>query len=85
MNKRIRDLAEQAGFVFYDIQAITGEDDGEIVEAYKWQAAEKFAQLIAQECIEVCKSGASGSDFELADHAADRIQRHFGVVNENVT
>lgn len=79
MNERIRELAEQAGFVFYDMQVMTGEDDGEIVEAYKWQAAEKFAQLIAQECIEICRSGASGSDFELANHAADRIVKHFGV------
>lgn len=49
MNKRIRELAEQAGFVFYDMQVITGEDDGEIVEAYEWSAIEKFAQLISQE------------------------------------
>ena len=50
MNKRIRELAEQAGFVFYDMQVMTGEEDGEIVEAYNYQAAEKFARLIAQEC-----------------------------------
>lgn len=79
MNKRIRELAEQAGFCFYDIQAITGEEDGQYVEAYSWQATEKFAQLIAQECANVCKYGVSEGDFELASHAADRIQRHFGV------
>lgn len=67
MNKRIRELAEQAGL------------DHNSYDRYGLFDEEKFAQLIAQECANVCRNGTSGSDFELANHAADRIQRHFGV------
>lgn len=50
MNNRIRELAEQAGFYFYDMHNIEGQDLGETVEADSWAAVDKFADLIAKEC-----------------------------------
>jgi hypothetical protein len=51
MNERIRELAEQAGFYFYDMHDIDGQDLGESIEADKWSVAEKFAELIVKECL----------------------------------
>jgi len=67
MNKRIRELAEQAGL------------DYDSYDRYGLFDEEKFAQLIVQECVEVCRTGVDEGDFELASHVADRILRHFGV------
>ena len=50
MNERIKKLAEQSGFYFYDLHDVDGEDLGETIEADSWCAAEKFAKLIVQEC-----------------------------------
>ena len=51
MNKRIKELAEQAGFYFYDMHDVDGEDLGETIEADSWTAAAKFAELIVRECV----------------------------------
>ena len=51
MNERIKTLAEQAGFYFYDMHDVDGQDLGETIEADSWTAAEKFAELIVRECI----------------------------------
>lgn len=67
MNKRIRELAEQAGL------------DHDSYDRYGLFDEEKFAQMIVQECVEVCRTGVTDSDFELANSAADRILRHFGI------
>jgi hypothetical protein len=56
MNERIRQLAEQAGFYFYDLHNIDGQDCGESIEADNWTAAEKFAELIEQDVIERLKT-----------------------------
>ena len=61
MNKRIRQLAEQAGFYFYDMHDVDGQDLGETVEADSWSAIEKFTQLIVQECTDTCRSQAAGA------------------------
>ena len=52
MNDRIKELAEQAGFYFYDMHDGDGEDLGETIEADSWTAAEKFAELIVRECVD---------------------------------
>ena len=52
MNKRIKELAEQAGFYFYDMHNVDGQDLGETVEADSWRVPEAFAKLIVKECIE---------------------------------
>lgn len=50
MNNQIRELAEQAGFYFYDMHNVDGQDLGETVEADSWRVPEAFAKLIVQEC-----------------------------------
>jgi plasmid stabilization system protein ParE len=76
MNERIRELAEQAGFYFYDMHDVNGEDLGETIEADSWNAAEKFAELIVQECASLCEVTAAGRD---AEDIAQAILAHFGV------
>jgi hypothetical protein len=74
MNERIKQLAEQAGFV----------DKGSNHTAYMSFDHEKFAELIVQECIEIVeyKGRKVGTThpvgFNLMDAAWD-IKDHFGV------
>ena len=49
MNEKIKQLAEQAGFYFYDMHDVDGQDLGETIEADSWSAADKFAELIVEE------------------------------------
>lgn len=49
MNERIKEIAEQAGFYFYDMHDIDGQDLGESIEADSWDCAEKFAELIIKD------------------------------------
>jgi len=51
MNSNIKKLAEQAGFHFYDLHDIEGEDLGETIEADSWEAAETFAELVIKDYI----------------------------------
>lgn len=78
MNDRVRELAEQAGLL-----AETWNNPEPFV-VYKENpnnpgALEKFTQSIVQECVDVCRTGVIEGDFELANSAADRILRHFGI------
>lgn len=52
MNKQLRELAEQAGFYFYDLHDIDGQDLGETIEADSWTAVDRFAELIVEDCIQ---------------------------------
>lgn len=54
MNERITELARKAGFYFYDLHDVDGQDFGETIEADSWDAAGKFAQLVAEECAKLC-------------------------------
>ena len=63
MNERIRELADQAGFV-YNFDPVT------------WMKHEKFAELIVRECIEVVKW--TPSQFP-NDECVKNIKEHFGV------
>jgi hypothetical protein len=56
MKKRIKLLAEQAGFHFYDMHNVDGQDLGESIEADEWSAAEKFAELIVRECVGILET-----------------------------
>ena len=73
MNERIRELAEQA---FFDEATSQSSDKMYTFSDHKMQ---QFAELIAQECVDVCRTGVTASDFELANSAANRILRHFGI------
>ena len=72
MNKRIKKLAEQAGFDAVSMVAFDIEQD-----------LEKFAELIVQECIEVikpCNCGcASKTEVVLTECIIVEIKEHFGV------
>ena len=72
MNNRIRELAEQAGFYFYDMHNVDGQDLGETVEADSWHVPEAFAKLIVQEC---CQKLENDGMVEVAME----MKEHFGV------
>jgi hypothetical protein len=85
MNKRIRLLAEQAGF-------FPVPDDTECDWEYRAENAryEKFAELIVRECMGFCKEVESDMDGlptkEMRDIGSmgakfcyDQIKEHFGV------
>ena len=74
MNERIKELAEQAGFV----------DKGSNHTAYMSFDHEKFAELIIAECAQACIN--MGNDYEIksagqyqAELFAFAIKQHFGV------
>lgn len=60
MNERIKNIAQESGFYFYDLHDVDGQDFGETIEADSWSAAEKFAQAIAKDIIDmIWKVGAT--------------------------
>ena len=74
MNKRIQELAEQAGFE-------NGHQDryGNSLS----QELEKFAELIIQDCVRVCNkvyfdNYPDAEDFERSEEG-EAIKQHFGV------
>lgn len=76
MNERLKELAKQAGAEFNDWHAVSLLDD----------EIEKFAELIAVECIEIVKTLSPGyQDYRNQIEDAFRrdcvakIQEHFGV------
>jgi pyrrolidone-carboxylate peptidase len=91
MNERIKQLAEQAGFYFYDMHNVDGQDLGESIEADEWSAAEKFAELIVRECIDKIEThqipvgnSAAGEmacewTYAALKEIRDEIKEHFGV------
>ena len=75
MNKRIKELAEQAGFMLWGKETW---NPGDVVD---WSARydeelEKFAELIIRECVEVVKW--TPSQFP-NDEYVKNIKEHFGV------
>ena len=65
MNERIKELAEQAGWMM-----------GDEVEGFNTRL-EKFALLIIRECIEVIKDSEGSSQY--FPHVTENIEKHFGV------
>ena len=80
MNERIRKLAEEAGFYFYDMHNVNGEDLGETIEADSWSAADKFAELIVGECVRYFNEDYQ-RDFEVLwkEDLTKGMKKHFGV------
>jgi len=72
MNKRIRQLARQSGLIQYDT-------DGKMVDA------EKFAELIIQECLLSLEPDPMAPEIDYAveekfyQRSAKKIKRHFGI------
>ena len=83
MNERIKKLAETAGFYFYDMHDVDGQDLGESIEADEWSAADKFAELIVRECAQLARDtnleDVEGSDSAVLRAAKRQILEHFGV------
>ena len=74
MNERIRELAEQAGAVVC----------GTFGKPMNIDELEKFAELIVQECADICiemsaKCAGLPGDGALAKDCADWIKKDFGV------
>ena len=80
MNEQIRKLAEEAGFYFYDMHNVNGEDLGETIEADSWSAADKFAELIVGECVRYFNEDYQ-RDFEVLwkEDLTKGMKKHFGV------
>jgi hypothetical protein len=75
MNERIRKFAEQSGF-------FPVPDETETDWEYRAENAryENFAELIVQECIQVCKSRVGNSDYTTGRmHCVSDLKEHFGV------
>jgi hypothetical protein len=91
VKERIKKLAETAGFYFYDMRDVDGQDLGESIEADKWSVAEEFVDLIVRECIDKIETYripvGNSSSGELAcewtynalKEIRDDIKEHFGV------
>lgn len=82
MNKRIKKLAEQAGS-FVDLNQHVGGEKGCMV--YTYDGLEKFAELIVQECADLCLKYAKHEgpfntmEFRKGQHFNTIIKDHFGV------
>ena len=75
MNERIKQLAEQAGFILWADEKWKPED-----ETIDWSTSydkelEKLIELVVRECAEVAGCNAHVSGFSLGD----LIKEHFGV------
>jgi hypothetical protein len=68
MNERIRELAEQAGF----IPGIMG------LNRFTYFDTEKFAELILKECLEICKEKEQANLYGVRE-VENAIKEHFGV------
>ncbi len=68
MNERIRELAEQAGF----IPGIMG------LTRFTYFDPEKFAELIVRECVDIALVSSHKKD-DMGSIIANNIKKHFGV------
>lgn len=74
MNKRLRQFERESGLEIYGLGA----------KRPQWEAAlEKYAQLVVQECAEICNkiyfdNYPDAEDFERSEEG-DAIKKHFGV------
>jgi hypothetical protein len=72
MNKRIRELAEQAA----EYAAQNAAGDWEVGPDYQDIFNQKFAELIVQQCIAIVDKYG---DSDEGNHIAYQIEQHFGV------
>jgi uncharacterized protein YutE (UPF0331/DUF86 family) len=75
MNERIDKLMYHAG--------LTAQGCWDEMDEYDRKAIEKFAELIVQECVDICnkvyfENYPDAEDFERSQEG-DAIQNHFGV------
>ena len=79
MNERIKELVQEA--IDYADKAYTyTPEEGFNIQEWDKIRLEKFAELILQECIEVCNSRVGNSDYNTGRmHCASDLKEHFGV------
>ena len=82
MNKKIKTMAENAGFRFYGIHNVLEES----VESDRWDSVERFAEMIIQECIKVCHKQVVGvvgthasAHNNAIGHCTNSIKKHFEI------
>jgi len=69
MNERVAQLAKEVGISYEYLN-----------NTKQWGLIEKFAELIVQECMEVCKSRVGNSDYNTGRiHCVSDLKEHFGV------
>ena len=80
MNEQIKQLAEQAKAQYCDLGDASCFKRLGLVEAvvFKPEDLEKFAQLIAYECMDLAL-GSSHREDDMGAIIANKIKKHFGV------
>jgi hypothetical protein len=84
MNEKIKELAKQAHIYFSRVGILDGDPNGS-ARMVGYSKMEKFAELIVQECAEVCydhSNAAGGIDTDFGygyKDCGDDIKRNFGV------
>ena len=74
MNQQIRELLKQAS------KLANTDDNKDIDRTFDMIVAEKFAELMVKECIEVANKDRTGMEIKTNTHlTADAIKKHFGV------
>jgi hypothetical protein len=81
MNKKLQELADQAGFIFWTEEEDWGPGPGNI----DWSAdyaveLEKFAELIVEECCVALHPMLR--DMISRGQGVDLIKKHFGINND---
>ena len=67
MNERIKELARDAGLLVHNPEGVPTK-------------LEKFAELIVQECMRMCKTAVGNADYNTGRlHCLNNIKEHFGV------
>ncbi len=79
MDEKVKQLAEEAGFVFWQDEMWA---DSQVID---WSSnydkeIETFARLIVDKCISICEEGTPTQ--MTSRGAALRIKHYFGVINE---
>jgi uncharacterized protein YutE (UPF0331/DUF86 family) len=81
MNKRIRELAEQAEIEEGRYERYKGQDCSLKAYSFLPDQLEKFAELIVKECIDIAQDRANFPGYPPNDvnDIIDEIREHFGV------
>jgi len=83
MDPKIKKLAEDCGFYFYDMTDIDSQNLGYSVEADSFEAVNKLVEAVVRECAKVARStdleDVEGGDSEVLQAATLQILKHFGI------
>lgn len=83
MNKRIRELAHQAGYNWIKFDSDYKEERGNMLSQNTAYGLERFAELIVRECMDIIsdESGKVSDEWRCKDgkHIWWKIKEHFGV------